>query len=72
MAYKLRCNLCDQVFTVQSSNGICPSSRCRGGSTSFIGEVLDVAVDVAATYVMLDVAEDLLSGVGDLIGSLFD
>lgn len=72
MAYKLRCNSCDHTFVAQYKSACCPR-RCHGSSSiTFIGEVLETAVDVATTYMMVDVAGDVLSGIGDVLGSLFD
>lgn len=72
MAYKLRCNSCEHTFVAQYKSACCPR-RCHGSSSvSFIEEVLEVAADAATAYFMIDVASDVISGVGDMIGSMFD
>ena len=72
MTYKFRCNTCDRIFTSNSRSATCDRHGYYSRSATFMGEVLDVAVDVATAYVMADVAGDILSGVGSALGSLFD
>lgn len=72
MSYKFRCNTCDRVFTSNSRSATCDRHGYYTRSATFIGEALDVAVDVATAYVMADVATDVLSGMADLVGGLFD
>lgn len=72
MAYKLRCNRCDHVFVAASRYADCPKNHYLSSTTSFLGEALDVAVDVATAYFMVDTAVDVIEGVGSLIGGLFD
>lgn len=72
MTYQFRCNTCSRVFTSDSQSAVCDRHEYRSHSASFIGEVLEVAADVASAYFMVDVASDVLEGVGSLIGSLFD
>lgn len=72
MTYQFRCNTCNRVFTSSSQSAVCDRHGNYSRSATFIGEVLDVAVDVATAYVMADVATDLISGAADLLGGLFD
>lgn len=72
MAYKFRCNTCNRVFTSNSRSAVCDRHEYRPRSASFVGEVLETAVDVATTYFMVDTAVDVIDGVGSLIGGLFD
>lgn len=72
MAYKFRCNTCDRVFTSNSRSATCDRHGYYDRSASFMGEVLETAADVATAYFMVDVASDVIGGVGDLIGGLFD
>lgn len=72
MAYKLKCRACGHTYTAARSYYACPRSYCEANRPTVLGEVLDTAVDVALTYAAIDVAGDVISGVGDLIGSIFD
>lgn len=72
MAHKLRCDYCKCTFTAHSRSAQCPKDHGRYQSTTFIEDVLETAVDVATAYFMVDVASDVLDGVGSLIGGLFD
>jgi hypothetical protein len=72
MAYKLRCDYCKCTFTAHSRSAQCPKNHGRYQSTTFIEDVLETAVDVATAYFMVDVAADVIGGVGDMIGSMFD
>lgn len=72
MAYRLRCDYCKHTFLVHSRTATCPKGHGRSRTTTVIEEVLDTAADVATAYFMVDVASDVISGVGDLIGSMFD
>jgi hypothetical protein len=72
MAYKFRCNTCNTVFTSEKRSAVCTRHTSRDHSASFIGEVLETAVDVATAYFMVDVAADVIGGVGSMIGGLFD
>jgi len=72
MAYKLKCKNCGHIYIAARSYYCCPRSHCEANYPTLIEEVLDVAGDVAAAYLMVDVASDVISGVGDMIGGLFD
>jgi hypothetical protein len=72
MAYQFRCNTCDRLFTSNNRSAVCDRHSYRDHSASFIGEVLETAADVATAYFMVDVAADVIDGVGSLIGSIFD
>lgn len=73
MAYKMKCNDCGKVFVAKSKHAYCPTPHQRDyRGTSFIGEVLDTAVDVALTYAAVDTALDLADAAGDLLGSIFN
>lgn len=72
MAVRMKCNRCGHTYTAHSSLAPCPVSYCKSTTTSRLEEVLDVAADVATAYFMVDVASDVIEGVGSLIGSMFD
>lgn len=70
--YRMKCDHCGHIFVTHYKGSSCPRHVQRHSSSTFVEDVLETAVDVATTYVALDVAGDVLSGVGELIGSLFD
>lgn len=72
MAYKLRCRKCNHTYIAAREYYACPRSYCEANRPTLIGEVLETAADVATAYFMVDVAVDVLDGVGSLIGGLFD
>lgn len=72
MAYNLRCNKCDQIFTSSHRDGSCPRHDYRGHGTSLIGEVLETAVDVALVYTGVTAAVEVADAVGGLVGSIFN
>lgn len=72
MAYKLRCKDCGHTYIAEQRYFNCERRQCRSTNTSFVEEALDLAVDVAIAYTMVDVASGVFDGVGDLIGGLFD
>lgn len=72
MSYKLKCRTCGHTYIAAKEYYACPRSFCEANRPTLIEEVADVALDVTTAYFVADVAGDLLSGVGDLIGSIFD
>lgn len=72
MAYKLKCNQCGNTFHSVYRTAQCPKNHSGYTTTEFLGDVLETAADVATAYFMVDVASDVLDGVGSLIGGLFD
>lgn len=72
MTYQFRCNTCYRVFTSSSQSAVCDQHTYRSHSATFIGEVLDVAVDVALAYTGVTAAVEVAGAVGSLVGSLFD
>jgi reverse gyrase len=69
MAYRIRCNSCNHVFTSQYRSACCPR-RCHGSSsTSILSDIAELAVDVAVAYVAADIVSDVASSV---VSSLFD
>jgi hypothetical protein len=69
MAYRLRCDYCKCTFTAHSRSAQCPRDHGRYQSTTFIEDVLDIAVDVAVAYVAADIVSDVA---GAVLGSIFD
>lgn len=65
MSYKLKCNDCSHVFVASSRSAQCPRHASSYQGSSFIGEVLETAVEVAVAYVVAD-------AVMDVAGSVFD
>lgn len=72
MNYKLQCNHCDHIFVSHYKGASCPKHLERHSGVHFLMDVAEVAVDVATAYFAADLAMDVIGGVGDLIGSLFD
>jgi hypothetical protein len=70
--YRMRCNHCGHTYVTSYKSASCPRHDYRGHSSTFVEDVLETAVDVAAAYFAVDLAMDVASGVGDLLGSLFD
>lgn len=71
--YKLRCNACRQTFNASDRNAPCTKCRAdRDYGSTLVEDVLETAVDVATAYFMVDVAADVIGGVGSMIGSIFD
>lgn len=69
MAYRIRCNSCNHVFTSQYRSASCPR-RCYGSSsTSVLSDIAELAVDVAVAYVAADIVSSVASSV---VESLFD
>jgi hypothetical protein len=69
-SYKLQCNSCDRKYLAYGKYDRC--TNCASQNSTFIEDVLDVAVDVASAYLMADMAGDIVDSIGDLVGSLFD
>lgn len=72
MAYKLRCDYCKHTFNAYSRSAQCPKAHGRYQSTSFIGEVLDTAVDVALAYTGVTAAVEVAEAVGGLTATFFN
>lgn len=73
MAYQYRCNACRSTFVTSTRNSPCPKCRAdRDYGSTFLGDVLDVAVDVAVAYMAVDVASDVLGAAASLFDSCFD
>lgn len=72
MSYQFRCNTCNRVFTSNSRSAVCDRHGYYDRSASFIGEVVETAADVAVAVAVAHVTGDILGGVGDALGSIFD
>lgn len=72
MNYKMKCNHCGHVFVTHYKGASCPKHFGHSSTSTFIEDVLETAVDAATAYFAVDLAMDVIGGVGDVIGSIFD
>lgn len=69
MAYRLRCNQCGNVFNSVYRTAQCPRNHSGYTTTTFLEDVVELAVDVAVAYVAADIVSSVASSV---VESLFD
>jgi hypothetical protein len=72
MTYRFRCNTCNNIFTSDKQSAVCTRHGHRDHSSTFLGEVIDTAVDVAFAYAGVSAVIEVADAVGDFVGSLFD
>lgn len=72
MNYRMKCNECGHIFITHYKGSNCPKHFGHSSTSTFIEEVAELAVDAATAYFAVDLAMDVVDGVGDLLGSIFD
>jgi peptide subunit release factor 1 (eRF1) len=71
MRYTLECRHCRNRY--KSHNKFEQCSKCSGSrKLDVAADIVETAVDVAVAYMAVDLAMDVVGGVGDMIGGLFD